>query len=365
LSGNRKLNILIVAFAFPPNKRVGAMRAGYWHRNLTTSLDCEISVITGQEDARGNRIHVVPKLGNSWMTRFIADDGVIWKTNIKDYIEQNEVSKPDLVIITGGPFMHFSLTPWFKKKFGCKVILDYRDPFATNPGFNNGWLKSGIKRYFEKRFNRKADALVTVNTYCGKIIEEFHSKPNSIIQNGFDESSKCEPSQVTLEDSLSFSYAGKFYFHPEHMVSAMNESEVGLSYIGPDKNQLDTSGAYIKSLGFVDYSTAIEVIGSADVGVIQTYGHEFQSTTKIFDYVRCERAILIISDDKIEEGSIHDELQNYPNVVWAKNNKASIIDAINQLKASTYSSPPIGFAEKYSRGYQLKNLVALIKELGL
>lgn len=365
MSRNDKLNILIVAYAFPPNKRVGAMRAGYWYRNLDKAIHCEVSVITGQEDASGERIHVVPKSGTSWMTKFIADDGVIWKSNIKDYLSNNEIQSPDLVIITGGPFMHFQLTSWFKKKYGCKVILDYRDPFATNPGFNNGWLKSGIKRFFEKKFNRAADALVTVNTYCGKIIEKFQTKPNSIVQNGFDESTKCEPSPVNLNDSLSFSYAGKFYFHPKHLEAAIKKCAVSISYIGPDEDQLDPTNEYVKSLGFVDYQTAINVIGNSDVGVIQTYGHEFQSTTKIFDYVRCERAILIISDDKIEEGSIHDELQNYPNVFWAKNEVNSITIAINKLKSSTYASPPKGFADKYSRGHQLQNLIKLIKELDL
>ncbi len=363
MSKNNKLNILIVAYVFPPNKRVGAMRAGYWYRNLSKVMDCEVSVITGQEDSIEDRIHVVPKSGTSWMTKFIADDGVIWKSNIKEYMIKTELLSPDLVIITGGPFMHFSLTRWFKKNYDCKVILDYRDPFATNPGFNSGQLKTKIKRFFERKFNRAADALVTVNTYCGEIIEEFHSKPNSIIQNGFDESTNCQPSQVNLQESLTFSYAGKFYFDPEHLQVALKNCEVELVYVGPDEDKLDSSNEFIKSCGFVDYSKAIDVIGKSDVGVIQTYGHEFQSTTKIFDYVRCERAILIVSADKIEEGSIHDELKNYPNVFWAKNDVESISKAINKLKNSSYTPPLKGFSEKYSRGHQLQKLVNLIKSM--
>lgn len=341
------------------------MRAGYWYANLHKSLNCEVSVLTGQEDAKGKKIHVVPKRGISWMTKFIADDGVIWKYNIKDYLINNSIDTPDLVIITGGPFMHFGLTKWFKKIYNCKVILDYRDPFATNPGFDNGWLKTKIKRSFETKFNRAADALITVNSYCGKIIELFDSKPNAIVQNGYNEQVTANPSEVNLGNKVTFSYAGKFYFHPEHLQNALIQSSTSMTYIGPDEDQLDSSSEYINSLGFVDYTAALEVIGSADVGIIQTYGHEFQSTTKIFDYLRCERAILIISDDKLLEGSIHDELQNYPNVFWSKNNTSSIVEAINKIKVSSYDIPPTDFADKYSRGYQLKHLVGLINQLDL
>jgi len=341
------------------------MRAGYWYENLHKSLNCEISVLTGQEDSSGKNIHVVPKRGTSWMTKFIADDGVIWKQNIKDYLINTTIDIPDLVIITGGPFMHFSLTQWFKAKYNCKVILDYRDPFATNPGFDNGWLKTKIKRSFESKFNRAADALITVNSYCAKIIELFDSKPNAIVQNGYNEQITANPSVVKLGNEVSFSYAGKFYFHPEPLQNALIESSTSMTYIGPDEDQLDLSSEYINSQGFVDYATALEVIGTAAVGIIQTYGHEFQSTTKIFDYLRCERAILIISDDKLEEGSIHDELQGYPNVFWAKNSTPSIVEAINKIRESRYIAPPNGFADRYSRGYQLQHLVSLINQLEL
>ncbi|MDG1332155.1 MAG: hypothetical protein P8P74_07485 [Crocinitomicaceae bacterium] len=358
-----KRNIWIIAFAFPPNKRVGAMRAGYWCRSFPEALNANVEVITGQEDAAGEKIHVVPKSGSSIWTKIIADDGIIWKKNIQSYLESNSLDQPDLVIITGGPFMHFGLTPWLKKKYGCKVILDYRDPFAINPGFKNSWLKVKIKQFVEKRFNAAADGLITVNEYCGKIISLFDSKPSVIVQNGYDEKVKCEPNDVVMSEDVSFSYAGKFYFDPTPIQEAVNQSEVNLHYIGPDESQLDLDSDFVHSKGFVDYPTALDVIGNCDVGIIQTFGHEFQSTTKIFDYVRCERAILIVSGDKLHEGSIHDELKKYPNVFWAKNDAESISEAITQIKQSTYVKPPAGFADKYSRKYQLTNVVELIDQL--
>lgn len=339
------------------------MRAGYWFKSFPEALNANVQVITGQEDASGDNVHVVPKSGSSIWTKVIADDGIIWKKNIQSYLENKPLDAPDLVIITGGPFMHFGLTSWMKKKYSCKVILDYRDPFAINPGFKNGWLKVKIKQVIEKRFNAAADGLITVNEYCGKIISLFNSKPSVIAQNGYDETVACETLEVDLNEKVSFSYAGKFYFDPGPIQEAVIQEKVDLHYIGPDENRLDVNDEFIHSKGFVDYPRALEVIGKNDVGIIQTYGHEFQSTTKIFDYVRCERAILIVSGDKLHEGSIHDELKRYPNVFWAKNDSKSIAEAIRAIKDSSYAEPPKGFADEYSRKYQLTYVVQLIERL--
>jgi hypothetical protein len=339
------------------------MRAGYWSHSFPEALNANVQVITGQKEASGENIHVVPKSGSSIWTEVIADDGVVWKKNIQQFLEKSTLAKPDLVVITGGPFMHFGLTNWLKKKYSCKVILDYRDPFAINPGFQNSWLKVKIKQFVEKRFNAQADGLITVNEYCGKIISLFDQKPSVIAQNGYDEKVKCEPAPVDLSTDLSFSYAGKFYFDPTPIQEAFDRCQVDLHYIGPDEDQLDLNSKNIHSKGFVDYPTALEVIGKSDVGIIQTFGHEFQSTTKIFDYVRCERAILIVSGDKLHEGSIHDELKEYPNVFWVKNDADSIARSIEEIKQSSYTKPPAGFADKYSRKYQLRNVVQLVEKL--
>ena len=360
---NHKTNILIIAYAFAPNKSVGAMRPTYWFRALPEALNAEVDVITGEKNASGENIHVVLKAGSSWLTRFVADVGVVWKKNIVEYLKNNPSIKPDYVIITGGPFMHFGISSWLKSNYGCKVILDYRDPFATNPLFGNNWLKSSIKKFFERRFNKKADALITVNKYCGELLSHFDKKPNAIVQNGFDETVQVPFNDVKLGASSTLSCAGKFYFDPLPMQKAIEKAGLSMTYIGPDENQLDLTSESIISKGFVDYKTALEIIGSEDIGIIQTVGFKHLSTTKIFDYIRCNRVILIISMTGREEGSIHEELKGYPNVFWTKNDTESILKTLELIKNSKYILPKDGFAEKYSRKHQLQNLIKLINEI--
>ncbi|MDP4954218.1 MAG: hypothetical protein NWQ53_11295 [Flavobacteriales bacterium] len=358
-----KRNIWIIAFSFPPNKRVGAMRAAYWAKAFPEALKAKVKVFTAEENAVGEGLHFVRKSGRSICTKLIADDGLIWKKNIQLYLENQSLASPDVVIITGGPFMHFGLSSWLKKKYSCKVILDYRDPFAINPLFKNSWIKVKVKQYFEKRFNAAADGLITVNEYCGKIIQLFQEKPSVIAQNGYDETVVQKAIEVNFQQALTFVYAGKFYTDPRPIQEAIIQEKVKLNYIGPDDIQLDLQSEFIESHGFVDYPKALDVIGKSDVGIIQTTGHEHLSTTKIFDYMRCERAILIVSEDKLYEGSIHDELQGYPNVFWTKNNTADIARAIQEIKAAKYQSPLPNFAIKYSRKHQLKPVIQLIEQL--
>jgi len=357
---NKKLNILLIAYYFSPDRRVGALRASYWYKNLPLKLDCHLSVITANEESSDTNVHFVPTKKKTVFSKLIRDPGLLWKDNVKTFLKNQEDLNPDVVIITGGPFMQFGLTRWLKTKYNCNVILDYRDPFAVNPGFKNNPIQVLVKKYFERRFNRNADALITVNKYCANIIELFEMKSNAIIQNGYDETVTIDFNPPKLSHKINFVYTGKFYFSPHNFIKAIEGSEHSFDYFGSDGDQL--SGENTTDNGFVSYEKALNAISMSDVGVIQTYGEDFQSTTKLFDYIRCERPILIISGNHIERGSIYDELQNYPNVYWCKDDVQSIKGQIDNIQKHQYVKPDKEFSEKYSRGKQLEKLVRLIQD---
>jgi len=355
-------NVLIIAFSFPPNKQVGALRAGYWYKNLPNKVNGFVTVLTAQKDACGERVFYAKNEGKSMLSLIIKDTGVTWKQNVKTFLSKNEIETPDVVIITGSPFMHFGLSKWLRRKYNCKVILDYRDPFANNPGFKSSRLKTKIKNFFEKKFNRNADALVTVNKYCGELIENFQNKPNAIIQNGYDETIHPLLSSINLSKP-SFSYTGKYYFDPTPIIDAFEESKLNYHYAGADANQHKKELANVTDHGFVSYTEAVQLIAKNDVAIIQTYGEDFQSTTKIFDYIRCKRAILIVSNNFIGKGSIHEELLGYPNVFWAKNDKQAIFSAIKSIQESNYTEPPMDYHLKYSRSCQMDKLIQLLSQI--
>lgn len=358
---SKKLNILLIAYHFYPERKVGALRASYWYRNLPSKLECNLHVITANEASSGENVFFVPTKEKTLLSKLIKDPGLLWKDNIKSFLKNQTDINPDVVIITGGPFMHFGLTKWLKSNYNAKVLLDYRDPFAVNPGFNNNSIQKLVKKYFERRFNRSADALITVNKYCASIIELFESKSNSIIQNGYDESVAVDLDTPNLSDEINFVYTGKFYFSPDNFVEAIKNTNHVLNYYGSDGSQLKIVNT--KDHGLVSYEEALEAISKSDVGVIQTYGEDFQSTTKLFDYIRCERPILIISDRYMNRGSIQDELEGYPNVFWSKNDVSSINEQIQKITNHEYVKPQEEASEKYARGYQLDKLLRLLEDV--
>ena len=356
-----KLSILIVSYFFQPDKKVGALRTSYWYKHLPSHINCKVSVLTATPGNEDKNIHLIPDKNGINKIHPIKDVGVSWRKEVKNYVENNFTEQPNLVIISGSPFMHFSLSKYFKLKFNCKVILDYRDPFANNPAFKNNPIKVAVKRHFEKQFNKKADALITVNAYCGKLITYFDTKPNAIIQNGFDESFSPDLKPITLSKP-SFSYTGKFYFDPTPMLNALEAKNFNTHIVGPDKLEKEFKPC-IKHHGFVTYTEAVNIIASNDVGIIQTYGEDFQSTTKIFDYVRCKRAILIISNKYLRRGSIYNELKDYPNVFWCNNEQKAIESCLEKICRHKYEEPNSEITEKFSRKNQLKKLVELINSI--
>lgn len=357
----KKPTIVILSYFFAPDRRVGALRASYWKRHLPSKLDCELHVITANEQAEGPGVHYVTPSKSPVLSKVVQDAGVLWKSNLKVFFENNPQLRPDLVLFTGGPFMHFGLGDWLKKRYLCRIILDYRDPFALNPGFKNSVVKVLVKKYFERKFNRKADALITVNSHCAKIIQGFYDKPHAIIQNGYDESVPVDFGKPNLGSKMQIVYTGKFYFSPTPLIQALKGTEHTLHYCGQDSSQLITGP--VKNYGLVEYEKAMHIISVSDLCVIQTYGEDFQSTTKLFDYIRCKRPILIISGKHIARGSIHEELKDYPNVFWCKNETASIREKLAQIANHSYVEPDSNFCSQFSREKQLDKLVELIKNL--
>jgi hypothetical protein len=354
------MNILIISFFFSPDKKVGALRTSYWFNFFLSNPNFNVEVITNNKDSIGKGVYYVPTSKASGFQKYwpIKDEGLVWKSDVEGFVFKNNIAKPDVVLISGSPFMHFSLSNFFKKQFGSKIILDYRDPFSLNPAFNNSWIKIKIKQFYERRFNKNADGIITVNNYCSKLIQGFFLKPNAIIQNGYDDTFTPE---LKKEKSinLTFSYAGKFYFDPLPIFKAVLNSNALLTYAGPDKIDC-ISSERIKYFGFIDYNSAVQMIADSDVGIIQTYGEDFQSTTKIFDYIRCRKAILIVSNKQLNRGSIHEELKTYPNVFWTKNDPDAILETINLIQNSVFLKPEDDFCVKFSRKNQTSKLLKLI-----
>lgn len=367
-------NILLISYVFKPIKGVASLRTSYWADFFSTKKNAyKIDAITSREESKQySYVTVVSDTNASWKQKFIKDQGITWRKTLQEYLKTKKETY-DVIILSGGPFMHFTLVPWLQKELQSKVILDFRDPFALNPRFENKKLKIWYKQYYEKQFIDNADHVITVNEYCKKLLTTRSDSKISVIENGYDDRI-IDPIRITdkknVTKEIRFVYAGKFTSNlsPECFLQNISHEKYKaifeFKHVGEllPKLQLYYQSDNMEMTGLVSYEDAVKKIQASDIGVIFTKGDSFESTTKVFDYIGLEKPILIISDNPNNKGNLGEILQDYPKVFWVKNDQENIEYFLKSIKKEnlevTYSN-----RENFSRKHGAEQLEYIIRKV--
>lgn len=372
--------VLFISYFFKPFTGVGAKRVTYWAENINkcdSNIKCDVITAINPENCKYNNIENVYYIPNSKKTNLmsfiIKDEGLTWIADLKAFFKNHLLDKYDCIIISGGPFMHFSIGKFLKKKYGAKIIIDFRDPFAANPRFSNGAIKVLVKRYFENKFIKNSDAFLTVNQFCSNIIGTVSKEKNYIIENGYDENIikviKDKTNYIQQNDIIKLSYIGTIYpdFNITNFFDVIStdrfKNKFSFSYAGKSEfKEYEDSNIY--NYGLMNYEDALNLINKSQIGLIFTGGKAFESTTKIFEYIGLDKVILIITDGEIKTGNLYNITKNISHVYWCKNNKDSIGKTLMKIESSQFN---ICRTEKtdYSRAEGLKKLMKLINKLTL
>ena len=369
-----KKRVLFITYFFETTDGVGAHRLSYWAKNIArlsvNAISCD--VITSKYDQslqhEGiDNIFCISDEGKPMFNLFVKDQGYAWKRNIVEFLlNGNDNRKYDTVLLSGGPFMQFLLVPFLKKQYNCRVILDFRDPFANNPRFHNGWIKRMIKGHYESLFIKNADTVITINKTCSKLlsVSTKNASKMKIIDNGYDEvviDSVVQQNRVFEEGKIHFVYPGKFY--PDASPSVFlniisNSNNYSFSYVGTESSEIAEFEG-ITNHGAKNYQDTIGIIHSSNVGLIFTGGKPFESTTKIFDYIGLEKAILIITNGEERTGNLHEITSDYPGVFWSENDETSIQNILEEIKSSNLN---VNYPDRdnFSRKAGLMKLLELI-----
>lgn len=328
------MKVLIIAYSFYPEKNVGAIRTSYWAQELSKLPDVEVEVITKcqSSDSLSYKYTTVKPQRSSIFQTLIQDEGLGWKKDILAHF--NAITpKPiyDVLIISGGPFLHFGLGRKFKTKgWAKKVILDYRDPFSYNPRFKDGKLKIAIKKLFEVRMNFGADIITSVNDMCLDYISNWSGSEKIVLPNGYDE--RFFPDLTSLpefDSNKTIVYPGKFYWHSHAFFNVVSRLDMRLLHVGSQDN-LDNSDliSNYKYQGFIAQQEMADFLLQGKIGVIFLSDTPFESTTKVFDYLAMNMAILIITKGPKKIGVMQELLAGYENVFWANENEEEISEGL-------------------------------------
>ena len=106
----KERHILIISYLFEPNNTVGAKRTSYWAKNISKfapHIKCDvISTVKDTKVSGIENYHHIPNQKNP--KGLVKDQGVTWKKEILKWLKSNK-QKYDVVIMSGSPFMYFSL----------------------------------------------------------------------------------------------------------------------------------------------------------------------------------------------------------------------------------------------------------------
>ena len=368
--------VLFISYYFPPEKTVAAQRVSYWAKNIKEHADVEVDVITSSEQCieESSRIDNIFHVANSRTgllgCLFKSDLGATWFYDLRKYFSKNK-KKYDVVVITGNPFLHFFIAKILKKTMGCKIVLDFRDPFAKNERNASTALSVKLKRkilvLFEYLFCESADKIIVMNEGCKKLLCSRQQDIIEIIDNGYDEKSLHNATKKTIgcnNSKKTIVYLGSFAVDRNIDNLLTSNKALGFAFdilhIGKPLESLNEETG-VNCTGLVSYSDAIGYAKGADIGLILASGKYFESTTKVFDYIGLKMPILIITNGKIKTGNLFELLKDYPLVYWAENNIPSIKGALTEIDRSSIENGTDKFVtEQHSRSEGLLKLVNVI-----
>lgn len=369
------MKILFLAFYFEPYPGVGSKRISYWAKNIKELVpQSTVDVITSPiskspEEVTGvDRIYTIPTESRTLYSRFCKFDlGAGWYFPLKEFLTKElSINEYDYVIFTGNPYFHFPLARIIENN-GVKTVLDFRDPMAKNPrAVKADNLKRKIKYMLIRRLETwlisKSTKSISVNRYCKSLLDRRVFHKVEIIDNGYDEKvfDGCDPHTEITANSLF--YAGSLYSDrsPYALVECLKSSNFTFHHIGPVFEGLHADDNIVLH-GVKSYKETIDLSRSFEVGLIFTSGYNFESTTKIFDYIALKKKILIITEQEVKTGALHEITCEYPLVEWATNDSTSILEALSRLKSVQCDLANFD-TTCYSRKFGLRKLVSILDE---
>ncbi|MFB1052064.1 glycosyltransferase [Paraliobacillus sp. JSM ZJ581] len=118
------------------------------------------------------------------------DRMIFWnKHAYREFIKINENNPTDIIVTVGFPFSTHLLGMKIKRKFGCRLILDYGDPWSFNPSNETipKW-RSRLDYFFEKKVINHSDYItVTTDSTCSQYKKIYNlSNKIKVIRQGVD-----------------------------------------------------------------------------------------------------------------------------------------------------------------------------------
>lgn len=360
------MNILIIATFFPPDTAIAAVRPYMFAKYLTKmghqvtvlrsgqlecipddSMSCEelgIRVVSylGEDSPaerfeRGEQVQTQFSPKKSRMdslpygVRKIAKDGVqslksaLVLTKIaraksrfakqKACIDALEGERFDVVFATYAHLENIYAGGYAARKFGCKWILDIRDPIARQSDTN--FLNYPAWKAIQRNLVRSCDACTAVSEGVAGDVAPGTGKEIITLYNGYDAETVLE--DLTVQDGiLRIVYTGVMYNKrsAEPLFRVISElaaagkvdlNKICFDYAGPHFEMLQSQAqkygveAILVNHGFVSRGQAAQLQSKSDIFLVLTWNTREEKgvlTGKFYEGIRARKPILsLVSGD--------------------------------------------------------------------
>ena len=209
------------------------------------------------------------------------------------------------VYMSGSPFHPFLLTPLLTGVLGIATVLDFRDSWSINHGYDGTRRASLGARLREKAFQllegisiRFASRVVFATSRLQEEYAELFPRWRhkfSTIHNGFDPEDVASVTPQRQHPGTTLVLAGKFHMYTPEAVDALmqvlkNAPDLSFVYVG-EEHAIIADAAHrrgvdsrVTSLPFQPQKRVLELTAGADIGLV-TNGMVNGLGTKIFEYL--------------------------------------------------------------------------------
>ena len=221
------------------------------------------------------------------------------------FISARQRKKIDAVYMSGSPFHPFLMTLVLSGVFRIPTVLDFRDSWSQNDGFDgktSSTVLAKIRRNLFSAFERLSIRFASRVVFATSVLkDEYETAFPSLkhkyqtIRNGFDQEdfNDVVPKRSFSKNTLIL--AGKFYtYTPEAVGQLMsclqNLEDVCFVYVGEEaeiirKRATEAGvGNRVEAIPYQPYAEVLRLIAGADVALM-TNGMKNGLGTKLFDYL--------------------------------------------------------------------------------
>jgi glycosyltransferase involved in cell wall biosynthesis len=249
---------------------------------------------------------------------FSPDIYIIWCIRIlPKLIRLIHKERIKMLMVTGGPFSLFLLGTIIKKITKVKLILDYRDPWQTNPNqLQQTLIRRKLNRLYEVFCLKNADLVIGTTIQIINKIEQYYKGKTLVIPNGIDKDDFREINLSELKkDLFLIGYTGKFdvtsnSYNPtfflevfKKFISIHKEKKIKLIVIGDANKKTITYIELISLSNFVIFKGPLpfhEVIKEeAKCNILLHFLYPTKAkdriSIKLLEYLQMQKPILSIN----------------------------------------------------------------------